>query len=110
MKPTTVKPELALPVQAQEIADLYQRTNGLEELEEKRRPAHGGPRPNSGRKVGSKLRKTLEKEAARIAITKHLEPLIEAQVANALGIKYLVKRDKKTGKFTRVQAAAASPV
>jgi hypothetical protein len=29
--------------------------------------------------------------------------MTEAQIANAKGIKYLVAREKKTGKFTRVE-------
>jgi hypothetical protein len=32
---------------------------------------------------------------------------IEAQIANAMGVKYLVTRDKKTGKFVRVIEAMA---
>lgn len=36
-----------------------------------------------------------------------LLPLLEAQFANAQGIKYLVTRDKRSGKFTRVTEAMA---
>jgi hypothetical protein len=32
----------------------------------------------------------------------NLQPLIEAQIANAMGLKYLVTRDKKAGKVIRV--------
>lgn len=60
---------------------------------------------------GKKTRKTLEKEAAREVarrlITAQLEPLIAAQIANASGIKYLVVREKVSGKFVRVAANAA---
>ncbi len=36
-----------------------------------------------------------------------LEPLVSAQIANASGLKYLVARDKRTGKFERVSEAMA---
>jgi hypothetical protein len=75
---------------------------GLKNLKKPR----GGARPNSGRKVGSKLAKTISKEQAREAmralVMQHFAPLVEAQVANAKGIHYLVVRDKATGKFLRV--------
>lgn len=64
---------------------------------------NGGKRPGAGRKKGFKFPATLDKEMAREAlremVTAQLRPLVEAQVSNALGIKYLVSRDKKTGKF-----------
>lgn len=60
---------------------------------------------------GTKCRKTLEKEAARELVrqmvTRHLEPMIASQVANAIGIKYLVVRQKSSGKFVRVTEAMA---
>lgn len=60
---------------------------------------------------GHKLPKTLDKIAARefvrLKVTEALTPLIEAQLANAVGLKYLVTRDKKTGKFNRVTEAMA---
>jgi hypothetical protein len=72
---------------------------------------HGGPRPGSGRPRGRKLPKTLAKEAAReyvrVTVTSALQPLLEAQIANALGLSYLVVRDKRTGKFLRVTEAMA---
>lgn len=40
-------------------------------------------------------------------VTEALGPLIQAQIANAQGLKYLVVRDKKTGKFLRVTEAMA---
>ena len=74
----------------------------------------GGARPNSGPAKGTKYAPTLAKEAAReIArqmITAKLEPLIEAQVANAQGIKYLVGREKGSGKFTRLTQAQVEAV
>lgn len=69
---------------------------------------HGGKRPGAGRKKGTKLLKTLAKEAAREyvrkTITAHLPALVDAQVANAKGLQYLVYRDKQTGKFERVRS------
>lgn len=81
-----------------------------DELKNLKKP-RGGARPNSGRKVGSKLAKTISKEQAREAlrtiVTEHLRPLIEAQVSNAKGLHYLVVREKTTGKFLRVGEAGA---
>ncbi len=75
---------------------------------------NGGRRPGAGPKKGQKrgkYQKTLDKEAAREVarqiIMRSMEPLIEAQVANALGLSYLVVRDKKTGKFIRVTEGGA---
>lgn len=70
---------------------------------------NGGKRAGAGRKPGvpqgpkaTTLSKEAAREIARQMITAKLEPLIDAQVANAQGIKYLVGREKKTGKFTRL--------
>jgi hypothetical protein len=72
---------------------------------------HGGARKGAGKKKGTRWPATMAKERARELvreeITKHLEPLIAAQVANAQGLKYLVTRDAKTGKFVRVGEAMA---
>jgi len=50
--------------------------------------------------------KTLQKEAAREFVrqyfTEHLEPLLAAQIDNAVGIKHLMVLDPKTGKFERI--------
>ncbi len=72
---------------------------------------HGGKRPGGGRRKGSKAAKTLEKEEARRLlrekVTAQLGPLVDAQIENALGIKYLVVRERKGGKFLRVTEAMA---
>lgn len=47
------------------------------------------------------------REFVRQYITAQLQPLLDAQVANAKGLKYLVTRDKRTGKFVRVGEAMA---
>lgn len=47
------------------------------------------------------ISKRLAREAARVAIMPHMAEMIEAQVAQAKGLKYLVGRDA-TGKFRRI--------
>jgi nucleotidyltransferase/DNA polymerase involved in DNA repair len=55
---------------------------------------------------GYRLPKTLDKLAARELVrqkvTEHLAPLLEAQIKHAVGLRYLVARDKTTGKFTKL--------
>lgn len=64
-----------------------------------------------GKAKGYRAPATLAKEAARElvreTITRELRPLIEAAVANAKGLKYLVVRHRKTGKFLRVTEGMA---
>lgn len=73
--------------------------------------ARGGARPNSGPKKGTKYKPTLDKEASRAVLREMvyaaLRPMVEAQIANSSGIKYLVVRDKLSGKFLRVAHGAA---
>jgi hypothetical protein len=72
--------------------------------------SHGGKRPGAGKPKGHKATATLEKIAARefvrARVTAQLGPLVDAQLAHALGLKYLVTRDK-SGKFVRVTEAMA---
>lgn len=60
----------------------------------------------SGKPKGYRAPKTRDKLAAREfvrqQVTAALGPLIAAQIANATGLKYLVARDPKTGKFERI--------
>lgn len=74
-------------------------------------PTKGFRQPGSGKKKGHKAPKTLEKEAARehvrLRVTAELDPLLDAQLAHAKGLKYLVVRDRTTGKFLRVTEAMA---
>src|SRR5215831_4254005 len=67
--------------------------------------SHGGARPNSGRKVGSKLAKTITKEQAREAlraiVIENLKPLVEAQLQNALGIRHTFLRND-AGRFVQL--------
>jgi len=39
-------------------------------------------------------------------VTEHLEPLLAAQIDTAAGIRHLMMRDPKTGKFERVTGDA----
>jgi hypothetical protein len=54
--------------------------------------------------------KTLEKEQSREFVrqyvTEELEPLLAAQIDNAVGIRHLMMRDPKTGKFERITGDA----
>lgn len=71
----------------------------------------GGRRAGAGAKKGSKHASTLSKEAARDAlraiVLREMDALTAAQISNAKGIKFLVVRQKSTGKFVRVTEAAA---
>jgi len=68
----------------------------------------GGKRVGAGRKKSQAVMdKIAAREFVRQYITEHLPPLLDAQIANAKGLKYLVTRDRKTGKFLRVGEAMA---
>ncbi len=72
---------------------------------------HGGKRAGSGAKKGRKYPKTMEKlEARRVfqeTVIREMGPLVRAQIANAQGIKYLVVRERRGGKFKRVAESMA---
>jgi hypothetical protein len=72
----------------------------------------GGKRPGSGAKKGSEHCNTVEKnvyrQKARDLIGPHMADVITAHIANAKGIKYLVVREKSSGKFLRVGEIAAA--
>jgi quinol monooxygenase YgiN len=67
--------------------------------------AKGGTRIG-GKPKGFKSPRTIDKLMARDAlrqiVLQHMEQMTQAQIANAQGIKYLVARDPKTGKFERI--------
>jgi hypothetical protein len=71
----------------------------------------GGRRPGAGRPRGTRNPSTITKEAAREAlrqiVLREIDSLAAAQIAQAKGIKYLVVRQKSTGKFVRVTEAMA---
>lgn len=70
--------------------------------------SHGGRRPGAGRKKGAKvLEKEAMRERLRAMVSAEFSPLIAAQLENAKGIKFLVARQKSTGKFTRLTEAQA---
>lgn len=68
----------------------------------------GGKRQGSGRPPGAQNVATISKEQARDALRElvlsKMSQLVDAQLANATGLKYLVRRDAKSGKFVRVTA------
>lgn len=72
---------------------------------------HGGKRAGAGKPKGHQAKTTLDKLAARelvrVTVVAALVPMLEAQIANATGIKYLVTRHKASGKFIRVTEAMA---
>lgn len=71
---------------------------------------HGGKRAGAGRKPGptaASISKQEARELLRQIAMRSIEPMVEAQVANAQGLKYMVVRDKRTGKFVRVTEAMA---
>ena len=69
----------------------------------------GGKRAGAGRKPGKEtLDKAAAREVVRAMVMAKIGPLVDAQIANAQGLKYLVVRDKKTGKFLRVGEARAA--
>lgn len=73
-------------------------------MEKKEKGPNGGARPGAGRPPG-KAAKTIEKEAAREHLRQRviakMDPMIDAQIANAQGINFLVIREKKSGKFVK---------
>ena|SRR3990167_2178621 len=60
-----------------------------------------------GRKRASTITKEQIRAHVQAKVAAALNPLVDAQLANAQGLKYLVTRDKKTGKFVRVTEAMA---
>lgn len=70
----------------------------------------GGARPNSGPKKGAKYKPTLDKEAAREAlraiVLREMESLVASQISAAKGIRYLVARNRASGKFVRLDEEA----
>jgi hypothetical protein len=69
----------------------------------------GGKRAGAGRKVGQKaIDKIMAREQLRRMVIAEMGPMIDAQVANAKGLKYLVVRQKSSGKFLRVAEGAAA--
>ncbi len=68
---------------------------------------NGGKRPGAGRKKGFKFPYTRSKEEAREAARKmimaKLGPMIESQVAHAIGISHFFLRDPITKQFVRIE-------
>ena len=72
-----------------------------------RRPGAGRPKGTTGIPQQSTIDKALHREVMRAVIVQHMPAMLEAQIKHAQGLKYLVSRDKKTGKFTKLSAEAA---
>lgn len=74
----------------------------------------GGKRDGAGRKEGTKNASTYTKEQAREAlrqiVLREMQDLTAAQIAHAKGLKYLVAREKGTGKFTRLTQAQTEAI
>ena len=66
---------------------------------------HGGKRPGAGKPKGHKHTSTLDKEAARDytrqRVIADLEPLLDAQIAQAKGIRHFFLRNRQ-GQFEQV--------
>src|SRR5215469_12195503 len=71
---------------------------------------HGGKREGSGRHKGTRWPSTLAKaearEKVRQFITERLGEFLEAMADNVVGLRHLMMRDPKTGKFERVTGDA----
>lgn len=65
----------------------------------------GGARPGAGHPKG--WDKARAHQRLRELVWEQQDALHLAQIKNALGIRYLVSRDKKTGKFTKLSEAEA---
>lgn len=68
-----------------------------------------GGRPK-GRKNDSTLSKEAARDVLRAIVIEEMRELVAAQVAHAKGIKYLVVREKASGKFLRVGELRATLV
>jgi hypothetical protein len=72
----------------------------------------GGKRPGAGAKPGNQNGMNVDKvryrQKARDLIGPHMAEIIAAHIANSKGIKYLVVRERATGKFLRVGSVAAA--
>lgn len=66
----------------------------------------GGKRVGAGRPKGTPNPETISKaearEALRAVVMEHMREMVDAQIAHAKGLKYLVARNKKTGKFEKL--------
>lgn len=51
--------------------------------------------------------KERQRQKLREQFFQHQDAIVEAQIKNSLGIKYLVSRDRKSGKFSKLSAEQA---
>jgi hypothetical protein len=63
--------------------------------------------PGSGMKLGQKTQKTRDRETLRLIqlamVSDRFEPMNDAHLEAAIGIRHLMFRDPKTGKFLRAE-------
>ena len=80
-------------------------TNG-----EPKKRSHDGARPGGGYPKGMKWPSTLRKEEARELVrqyvTERLPQFLDAMSDNITGIRHLMMRDPKTGRFERITEGA----
>lgn len=67
-------------------------------------PKVGRPK---GRLNDATIDKALAREALRKIVMEHMADMTEAQIANAKGLKYLIVRERNSGKFLRVTESMA---
>lgn len=68
----------------------------------------GGRRPGAGHPKG--WDKERQRQKLRELFFQHQDAMVEAQIANARGIRYLVAREKKSGKFVEVTQEQAQAI
>ena len=80
----------------------------IEKVEERKPSGRGGWRPGSGRKVGTKLKSTIEKETIlktlQDEIARHATPIIIAQLVQAVGYQEFYTKKKRGKGFRRVKS------
>ena len=69
---------------------------------------HGGARPGAGRKKGFDALRQHERIREMVAAAQ--DEMVAAQIAAAIGIKYLVARDKRGGGFKHLTEAEAKAI
>jgi hypothetical protein len=79
-----------------------------------KRKGAGRPKGTTGIKHKATIKAAFDKELLRQElrdlVRAHLTPLTQAQIANAMGIKYLVARERKGGKFVRLDEAKVKAI
>lgn len=74
------------------------------------RAGAGRPKGTTGIKHASTLSKEAAREALREIVKEHMAEMVAAQIAAAKGLKYLIVRNKKTGKFEKLTEEIAKTI